>query len=175
MAIYNGKHVVFEQVGVDSNSIQWNPSSNQDSDNAYNDWNISDMRNTHLPTRLLLLSSALQDNLTTTTIQTAKNGINGTLVSTSDKLFLVAEKEIKGTRTYSRTEEFNALTTWSYYTIHTQVSDRIKKDPSNTAQMYWMRSAVSDRIDTVEVIDENGGSNSRQATFARWVSLCYAF
>ena len=173
--IYNGKHCVFEQVGLDADIIQWNPTSNVDSDNAYNDWNISDMRNTHLPTRLLLLSSALQSNLTNTTIQTATNGNNGILISTSDKLFIAAEKEMTGTRQYSRTEEFNALTTWTYWTTHTQASDRIKYDPTSTAQRYWLRSPYSGDTSRVVDIFSYGVFGIDVAYGSFRVSLCYAF
>lgn len=175
MAIYNGKHVVFEQVGLDADTLQWNPSSNVDGDNAYNDYNISDMRNTHLPAKLSALSSELQAIITATTIQTATNGNNGTLISTSDKLFLAAQKEMTTSPYYSRTEENSALTTWNYWTNHTQQSDRIKKDPNNTARYYWLRSPVSGRTDSVVFVSDGGsfGSSSAVGTFR--VSLCYAF
>ena len=175
MSIYNNKHVVFEQVGLDSDTIQWNTSSNVDGDNAYNDWNISNMRTTALPARLLLLSSELQAIITNTTIQTATNGNNGTLVSTSDKLFLVAEKEMTGTRQYSRTEEFDALTTWTYWTTHTTNNDRIKYDQTSTARGYWLRSPRSGSVDGVVNVYFSGGFNNVGiATHINWVSLCYA-
>ena len=104
MAIYNGKHCVFEMVGVENNYASiWNSQTNVDSDSACNNRNISDMRTTTLPARLLLLSNTLQDNLTNTTIQTAKNGMSETIVSTDDKLFLPALKAIENTiKTYQK-------------------------------------------------------------------------
>ena len=174
MAIYNGKHCVFEQVGVDSDTFVWNSATNVDNDSAYNDWNISNMRTTALPARLLLLSSELQAIITATTIQTATNGNNGALISTSDKLFLPAEKEMTGTRQYSRTEEFDALTTRSYWTTHTQSSDRIKYDQTNTARYYWLRSPRSDYTNRVVYVDSNGDFMSYNANGSFRVSLCYA-
>lgn len=176
MAIYNGKHCVFEQVGLENSSVVWNASSNTDNDGAYNDWNISNMRNTHLPARLLLLSSALQENLTNTTVQTATNGNNGALISTSDKLFLPAAKEMSSSPSYSRTEENSALTTWSYWVSHTQASDRIKYTPSNVADRYWLRSSQSSSTSSVLVIDENGNfGRFFGASSSFYISLCYAF
>ena len=175
MAIYNGKHCVFEMVGVESSSFQWNPASNKDADNCYNNWNISKMRNTTLPAHLLLLSSALQDNLTTTTIQTATNGNNGTLVSTSDKLFLAAEKEMKTSPNMARTEENNALTTWGYWTTHTTSSDRIKYNPTSTAQSYWLRSPYTGATIYVVYVGGDGGFNGRNADLSLYVSPCFAF
>ena len=173
--IYNGKHCVFQQVGLDSATIQWNPSSNVDGDNAYNDWNISDMRNTHLPAKLSALSSELQAIITNTTIQTATNGNNGALISTSDKLFLAAEKEMTGTRVRSVQQEFDTLTTWTYWTIHTQDSDRIKYDPSNAARAYWLRSPYSGNTYSVVCVNGNGDFCLSSAYSSIRVSLCYAF
>lgn len=173
--IYNWKHVVFEQVGLDSNELQWNSISNVDGDNAYNDWNISRMRNTHLPAKLLLLSNDLQSILTNTTIQTATNGNNGVLVSTSDKLFLAAEKEMTGTRINSVSQEFNALTTRTYRTTHTTDNDRIKKDPTNTDRSYWLRSPVSGVTGGAVYANNVGGLGGANVNgYAYRVSLCYA-
>lgn len=175
MAIYNGKHCVFEQVGVDSDALVWNLASNVDSDNSINNWNISNMRNTHLPARLLLLSNALQENLSNTTIQTATNGTNGTLVSTSDKLFIAAEKEMTGTRVRSVQQEFDALITWNYWTTHTSSNDRIKYDPTSTAQCYWLRSPDSSYTRNVAFINASGSFLGNNAGITYPVSLCYAF
>lgn len=176
MAIYNGKHCVFEQVGLENDSTQWNTSTNVDGDNAINDWNISYVRNTFLPAQLSALSSALQDNLTNTTIQTATNGINGTLVNTSDKLFLQAEKEMNsGIRTYSRTEEFSALTTWSYRTTHTQASDRKKYDSTSTTRAYRLRSPRNDTGNGVMYIYTNGNFSYNNASSSSRLSPCFAF
>ena len=175
MAIYNGKHCVFEMVGLESIELMRNSDTNLDNDSAYNDWNISNMRNTHLPARLLLLSSELQTNLTNTTIQTATNGNNGTLVSTSDKLFLAAEKEITKTRNYSRTEEFSALTTWNYWVNHTSTSDRIKKDQNNTAKNYRLRSPHLNDTIYVVIVKYTGGFNGVSAVNTYCVSPCFAF
>ena len=175
MAIYNGKHCVFEQVGLDASELVWNSQFNKDSDNAYNDWNISNMRNTHLPARLLLLSSALQDNLTNTTTQTATNGTNGVLVSTSDKLFLAAEKEMTASPTKARTEESSALTTWNYRTIHTTSNDRIKYDPTNTVKTYWLRSPKSGNTSSAVYVESSGNLDVNLAHSSRRISLCFAF
>lgn len=175
MAIYNNKHCVFEMVGVENSSVVWNPYTNLDNDNAQNDWNISDMRNTTLPTHLLLLSNDLQSIITNTTIQTATNGINGTLVSTSDKLFLAAEKEMRAYPSIARTEENNTLITWSYWTTHTTNSDRVKLRPNNTASSYWLRSPVSNKNDNVLMVGSNGVfNNTADGGGTQRISLCYA-
>ena len=175
MAIYNGKHCVFEEVGVDSGAIEWNADTNVDDNSAYNDYNISDMRTTTLPTKLLLLSSALQSILTNTTIQTAKNGNSTSLVSTSDKTFILAEKEMTGTRDCSVQQEFEALTTLNYWANHTNVSDRKKYDSSSIARAYWLRSPYSGYTGrAVRVIDGGGFANFGADNSSR-VSQCFAY
>ena len=174
MSIYNCKHCVFEQVGVDNSQFKINGSAITDSDGAYNNWNISIIRNTTLPERLLLLSSVLQDNLTNTTIQTATNGTNGTLVSTSDKLFLGANKEF-GKTSYSRTEENNALTTWSYWVSHTLANEHIKYDTTNTASEYWTRSPANNNKTNMLYVNSSGNFNVATANDIKNISLCFAF
>lgn len=175
MSIYNNKHVVFEQVGVDSDTVVWNQSSNTDGDGAYNNYEISNIRNTVLPTKALALSSELYATLTNTTIQTAKNGNSSTLVSTSDKTFILAEKEM-GTIRYSVQQEYNTLTTLNWWVNHTQGSDRIKKDPNNVAQTYWLRSPRSGVVDrAVGIVGSNGGNDYYYAYFTNCVSQCFAY
>ena len=181
MAIYNGKHCVFEEVGCESSSYSWNGSSNLDDDNCYNDWNISYMRTGEMPSKLLLLSSALQDNLTATTIQTAKNGKSSTLVSTSDKLFILAEKEMSSTNTYSVSQEFSALTTLDYWVNHTTNNDRKKYDSNATAKRYWTRSPSSGATDRCCYVGNDGAFSGYDIAGAdasqrfNYIAVCFAF
>ena len=174
MAIYNGKHVVFEQVGVDSDQALFNAFTNVDSDNCYNNWDISGMRNTTLPAVLLKLSSDLQTIITSTTIQTAKNGLSSTLVSTSDKLFIAAEKEQLTYNNYSVSAEFNALFTWTYWVNHTTASDHKKYDSSATARRYAYRSPDQDENDRMCFCKDDGYTNSRSANDWYYVYSCFA-
>lgn len=176
MSIYNNKHVVFEQVGVDSDTVVWNQSTNTDDDGAYNDYEISNIRNTVLPTKALALSSELYATLTNTTIQTAKNGNSNTLVSTSDKTFILAEKEMNsGERRQSVEQEFNTLTTLSYWTTHTTNEDRKKYDSSSTVRAYWLRSPrLTDKRQAVDVYT-NGGISYEFAYATYNVAQCFAY
>ena len=175
MAIYNGKHCVFEEIGLETNTYRYNSNANLDSDNCYNDYDISQMRNTHLPNTILpKLSSALQDNLTATTIQTAKNGLSSTLVSTSDKLFLAAVKEMGGS-THTTTQELNALITWQYYVLHNTNADRKKERIGGGIFYYYLRSPYLGSSSEAVVIDSNGGLNTSDADTRRDCAPCFAF
>lgn len=175
MSIYNNKHVVFEQVGVDSDTVVRNQSTNTDGDGAYNNYEISNIRNAVLPTKALALSSELYATLTNTTIQTAKNGNSSTLVSTSDKTFILAQKEMSGTRYNSVQQEFDALTTLNYWVNHTQNADRVKTDTSNVAQNYWLRSPKSGTTGTALRVADSGGFFDFGAKNSLCVSQCFAY
>jgi len=179
--LYN-KHGVFEQVALDgsdgsgASGITWNSSSNVDGDNAYNDWNISDIRAYLQSTVLLRYPSDLQAILTNTTIQTATNGNNGTLVSTSDKLFIAAEKELSASSTYSRSEERAALSTWQYYQTHSNAADRIKyrNGALTTAGSWWTRSPSSGYSSIVVFVDSSGTFNFTTASTTYRVAPAFA-
>lgn len=173
--IYNNKHVVFEQVGVESDTYVWNQSTNTDGDGCSNNYDISNMRNSVLPTITTKISSALYAVLTNTTIQTAKNGLGSTLVSTSDKLFLPAGKEIDTSGTNCVSAENNALTTWTYWTTHTNASDRKKYDSTSTARAYWLRSPNYDSSNRIVRVSSGGDFGNYAATSGYWIATCFAF
>ena len=176
------KHGVFEQVALDgsdgsgANGVVWNGSSNVDGDRACNNWNISWIRSYLQSTVLLRYPSDLQAILTNTTIQTATNGNNGTLVSTSDKLFLAAEKELSASSTLSRSEERAALTTWQYYQTHSNAADRVKYKNGNltSAGYRWTRSPNSGNSSNVVGVDTYGYFADYNAYKTRRVAPAFA-
>ena len=172
--IENDGSIVFEQVELEASNTQWNPSTNLDSDNCYNDYYISDMRNTHLPATLLKYSSALQGVITTTNVKVATNGNNGTILTLTDKLFLEAEKEVWTSRNYSRTEEWNALTTFSYWTTHTASADHIKYRPNGgSANYWWLRSPRSGGTSYVCDVDVSGNADLVNASSTYRFAPCF--
>lgn len=136
--LYN-KHVVFEQVQTESDTYNWNSSSNVDLEGAENNYSISNVRANHLPTIMSRYSTNLQGVLTETTYKVAKNGKNSTILELSDKLFLPACKELLGRPAYSREEEANVLTQYQYYI---NVSP-VKYKPNSQGANYWTRSPGS--------------------------------
>ena len=177
--LYN-KHVVFESVTTEANSEIWNAQDNVDDNNCSNNWNISNMRTVVLPATLLKYSSGLQSAVTETTIQTAKDGgDNKTLISTTNKLFLAAEKEWYTTRSRSWQFEFNALTTYNYWTIHTSSSEHIKYNPQGTAVFCFFRSPQDWFMDgyTYNVCGNHaGGGQSRLESYRSYYFVpCFSF
>lgn len=171
--LYN-KHVVFEQVELESTSYVWNQSSNVDENNAYNNYSISQMRTTHLPAIMLKYSALLQSSLTDTSYIVATNGNNGTLLTLTDKLFLPAMKELFGTTSYSRTEEANALTQFQYYSTHNQNSYRVKYQGAN-ANFWWSRSPFSGNTSYVCFVYTIGSASYNYANSSSGVAPCFSF
>jgi len=169
-----GKALILEQVELESTNYRWNPSSNVDGDNCYNNYSISEMRTTHLPAILAKYSNSLQSVITNTKYKVATNGNNGTLLELEDKLFLPAEREIFGSRNYSRTEEWNALTRFQLYAANDNSTFRKKYKPGATsATTWWLRSPVSGNTGHVCFVYGDGNASSNVASVSGGVSPCF--
>ena len=170
-----GKHVVFEQVELETLDYVWNPTSNIDSDGAYSDYAISNMRTTHLPAILLKYSSELQSSITNTTYKVATNGNNGTLLELTDKLFIPAEREILASRYGSRLDEWDALTRYALYTANDTANFRKKYKFNATSTGWWLRSAVSGSTSSVCIVYTSGNVISYDASRTVGVAPCFSF
>ena len=171
------KHVVFQFRYRTENNYVW------DADNI-NDYAASDMNTVHLVAGSAcfneLISNDLSAQLTNTTVKVAENGNSSTLVDVTNKLFLPAEKEISASRSYSRTEEFDALTTFQWYVSHNTAEDRVIHKASaptaTSSQMWWERSHRADygshvcSINSDGSLDYNGASRDSVG-----VAPCFAF
>ncbi len=136
---YGGGAILFEDF-VLINVAVWNPSSNTDSDGAYNNYSESNMRTTALPAVLATYPSDLQAVINTTAYIVATNGTNNTLLTLQDKLFLGAVKEYFGIQSYSVATEAAALAQFDYYKANNTSAFRIKYDDTGKANWYWFRS-----------------------------------
>ena len=171
-----GKHAVFEQVELEAMDYMWNPSSNKDSDNCYNDYAISEIRTTHLPAILTKYSLELQASITNTTYKVATNGNNSELLDLTDKLFLPAEREIFASRLYSRTEEWNALTRYALYATNDTANFKKKYKPGSTSSGYWcLRSPCAGYTNCACGINKNGVSVNGSADATGGVAPCFSF
>ena len=172
--IYGNKHVVFEQVGVDTDVYKWNSSDNKDDNDCINNYSISKIRDNLNQTIIEYLSNDLQSELVATTIQTAKNGNSSTLVSTTDKLFLQAFKEI-GYTNGSVVAENDALTTWQYYTSHNTYSDHIKYNSNGVASNWWCRSPNKNDQEYICYCSNSGSNSIVSAITNKYISSCFAW
>lgn len=168
-----GKHGVFEQVELEATAYVWNREANKDGDNAYNDYEISDVRKTVLPGVFAKYGSDLQSVITPTSYIVAENGTSSTLLTLSDKLFLPAEKEIFGSRQYSRQNEANALTWFALYAANDSNAFRVK-NRSGSASSWWQRSPNSGYTNYVCIVYSNGGRSNIYANVSIGVAPCFA-
>ena len=176
-----GKNVVFEQVELTESGIVWNASSNTDDNSCYNNYNISDMRNTALPALLANYSSDLQTTITNTTYKVAKNGTANPMVllDLTDKLFLPAEREIFGTQSYSVTDEWNALSRFALYALsaNDNATFRKKYKPSTptSANAWWERSPGAGNTRYVCDVSNYGSAYYYLANGDSRVAPCFAY
>ena len=168
-----GKHVVFSFLNRTETDEQWAS------------YNVNSYANSAVKTAIdtggsifsVLVDSDLAAQLTDTTVQVAAGGNDGTLVSVTGKMFLPAEREIFASRTYSRTEEWNALTQYQYYSTHNTADarKRYKASTPTTAGSWWLRSPRSDYTDFVCYIYDYGNASYDFANNSLGVAPCFSF
>lgn len=169
-------HVVFEQVELEATDYQWNTHDRVDSNNCSNNYYNSLMRWANLGAIQAKYSTDLQDYLSgPNMLFQAQDGISSELLYLpAEILFLPAEKEIGAARTYSRTEEYNALTTFQYYTNHNTNSDRIKNQ-GGSASGYFLRSPQSGEMHNVCIVDSTGAISTLDDANTCGVAPCFMF
>lgn len=130
--------------GSSKSSGQWFNMNNNNSTTG--GWASCNMRNNTLPLVKSAMPSDLQSVLKTTTIYTDNTGGSSTAASyvtaTQDDLYLLAEFEIFGTRSYANTAEQNYQQQYSYYATG---NSKIKYGHSSTGFSvdWWGRSVVA--------------------------------
>lgn len=120
-------------------------------------WNASYMRQTVMPLIMEQLPDDMVAVIASIKTKSCYSGTDATLVESTDNLFLPAEREIFASRSYSRTEEWNALTEWQYYAANSSASIRIKKR-SGSACNWWERSPYTGNTNTFCIVYSNGSA-----------------
>ena len=168
------KHVVFSFLNRTETSEVWDA----DNVNSYANSDVKTAIDAGGSIFSVFVDSALAAQLTNTTVQVAAGGNDGTLVSVTGKMFLPAEREIFASRTYSRTEEWDALTQYAYYSTVDTSADarkRYKASTPTTAGGWWLRSPSSGDTNGVCYVSNNGGANHINAYYIHGVAPCFAF
>ncbi len=115
--------------------------------------------------------STLQNGMPDTIAQVRVPYVNygqSTIVYSDDYLFLPAEKEVFGTRTYSPTTEANALTQFAYY----KSGGSKIKSLSGSAVCWWLRSVCYSNYDFC-FVSPSGGANSSYASYTGGAAPCF--
>ena len=129
--------------GSNKSSGQWFNMNNNNSTTG--GWASCNMRNNTLPLVKSAMPSDLQSVLKTTTIYTDNTGGSSTSASyvtaTQDELYLLAEFEIFGARSYANTAEQTKQQQYAYYVAG---NSKVKYNYSSTATaVYWWERSVS--------------------------------
>ena len=144
----------------DKTSGQWFNMNNSDTNSG--GWSSSRMRSTTLPLVKAALPSDLQAVLKTTTIYSDNTGGGSDTASyvtaTQDDLYLLAEFEIFGARSYANSAERNHQQQYAYY-VAGNSKIKYRHDSTATAVNWWERSVYATRTNSFCAVYTNGTSD----------------
>ena len=139
-------------------------------------WSSSRMRSTTLPLVKSALPSDLQAVIKTTSIYSDNTGGGSDTASyvtaTQDELYLLAEFEIFGARTYANSAERNYQKQYAYYVAG---NSKVKYNHSSaaTAVAWWERSAYAAHAFGFCRVRTNGAADAYNANFSYGLAVAF--
>ena len=150
--------------GSSKSSGQWFNMNNNNSTTG--GWASCNMRNNTLSLVKAALPSDLQSVLKTTTIYTDNTGGSSTAASyvtaTQDDLYLLAEFEIFGARTYANSAEQTKQQQYAYY-VAGNSKVKYRHDSTATAVVWWERSVYATNTNLFCRVYSSGTANGDAA------------
>lgn len=135
-------------------------------------WQASLMRKNVMPLIKAAFPADLQAVIKPSTIFTAPDKGNIELTATEDEVFLLAEYEIFGTRTFASTQEPNYLKQYAYYSAGNS-KVKYKHNDTATAAGWLERSTRSSSSYAFCYVSTDGIANIASANTSRCVSPCF--
>lgn len=130
-------------------------------------WRDSEIRTVTLPALMALMPSEIQPYIREVNKKTSAGGLSSTIITTADKLFLLAEDEAVG-RIYSAPGE------GSRYPYYLETIRRIKNQPVYPA--YWLLRSPNDENDvTVCEVRSEGNAATNYADSTSGISFAFCF
>ena len=130
-------------------------------------WASSYMRNTIIPSFKQALSSSLKSVIKTSTIYTDNVGgatnVDSNISSTTDTIYLAAEFEIFGQRSYANSYEQNYQTQFTYYK-NGNSKIKYKHSSTSTAVRWWERSPIYANTNAFCIVHTNGDAGNTGAS-----------
>ena len=123
------------------------------------------MRTSAMPT----LQSGMPDTLAKVKVPYVDYNNQSTILYSDDYMFLPAEKEVFGTRSYSLTTEANALTQFAYYK---NGGSKIKS-LSGSAVFWWLRSVDYYSSAFFCGVPASGRAGRSGVSYTRGVAPCF--
>ena len=119
--------------------------------------------------RMSFLQSGMPDTLAQVKVPYVDYNNQSTILYSDDYMFLPAEKEVFGARTYSPAVEANALTQFAYYK---NGGNKIKS-LSGSAVRWWLRSVSYANSNGFCNVSRSGGEDSDDASYANGAAPCF--
>lgn len=139
-------------------------------------WSRTLMRSTTLPLVRSALPSDLQAVLKTTTIYSDNAGggsdVASYVTATKDDLYLLAEFEIFGARTYANSAERNHQQQYAYY-VAGNSKIKYRHDSTANAAWWWERSVFATNSDYFCLVNTNGTAIGANAYNSYGLALAF--
>ena len=175
-AASGGVDVALCDSGYDTNktSGQW---FNMNNNNSTTDgWASCNMRNNTLPLAKAAMPSDLQSVLKTTTIYTDNTGGSSTSASyvtaTQDELYLLAEFEIFGARSYANKAEQTKQQQYAYY-VAGNSKIKYRHDSTATAVYWWERSVYATSASYFCRVTASGTATTGNAYYSYGLAVAF--
>ena len=156
-------------------SGQWFNMNNSNTNSG--GWSSSRMRSTTLPLVKSALPSELTSVIKTTSIYSDNTGggsdVASYVTATQDDLYLLAEFEIFGARTYANSAERNYQQQYAYY-VAGNSKIKYRHDSTATAVAWWERSVIATTYaSSFCYVDTNGTANHYGANNSRGLAVAF--
>ena len=135
-------------------------------------WQASLMRKNVMPLIKAAFPADLQAVIKPSTIFTTQRTGNGACTATEDDVFLLAEFEVFGARTYASSQEPNYLKQYAYYSAGNSKA-KYRYNDTNVAAYWWERSPSSSGSYGFCNVITNGSADYRDAYYSYGVSPAF--
>ena len=135
-------------------------------------WQESLMRKNVMPLIKAAFPADLRAVIKPSTIFTTQGSGNGACTATEDDVFLLAEYEIFGTRTYASMQEPNYLKQYAYYSAGNSKINYRHNSVANAA-LWWERSPASGTSTAFCYVYAAGSAYGDYASLSYGVSPCF--
>lgn len=144
---------------------------------TYGGWASCDMRNNIMPLAKAALPSDLRTVIKTTTIYSDNTGGGGPgvashVTATTDDIYLLAEFEVFGVRTYANSAEQNYQQQYAYYSAGNSKIKYRHNSPETTA-IWWERSVYATRTNSFCYVGTAGNSSAANANDSYGLALAF--
>lgn len=139
---------------------------------SFEGWQSISMRTAVMPLIKAAFPADLQAVIKTSTIFTAPNTGNIELTATQDEVFLLAEFEVFGTRTYASSQEPNYLKQYAYYSAGNS-KVKYQHNATSTVSIWWERSPYSGNSSSFCIVNSYGSATIYAATLSSGVSPAF--